>query len=341
MGRLEIGKFFNGKRVAITGANGFIGSWLTEELVKNNADVTILLDKDCKIGLNSISHMSRSLDIIYGDILDYNKTEELVKDKDVIFHLAAITQVIYANKMPIKTFEVNANGTLRILEAIRNVNPNLFLVFTSTDKVYGEPKKLPIYEDDPLVGKSPYDASKLAADRLVYSYYLTYGIRCSILRCSNVIGGRDSNILRIVPSTIISLLNNEIPIIRGNGEQIRDYMYVNDAVNGILLAGKNQNVSNGEVFNLGTESPTSVFDLVMQIINMMKISGIKNPVILGNKTEGEIDQEYLNSKKASNILGWRPRYALKNSLEETIKWYSNNIWWQDIMKSVHEYYKGK
>jgi CDP-glucose 4,6-dehydratase len=331
--------FWKNKKVAITGASGFIGSWLTERLVENSANVTILVKNNDPIGMDSIKHLTNNIDIIYGDVRNKDSVKKLIEGMDVIFHLAAITQVIYGKNNPVETFEVNAYGTLNLLEALRESVNNPFLVFSSTDKVYGEPKYLPIDEEHPLTGKSPYDASKLAAERLIYAYHITYGIKCSIARWSNTIGGKDSNYLRVAPDFIAAIMNGKSPVIRGNGKHIRDYMYVSDAVDGILSLAEKQKLTNGEVFNFGTEKPTSVVELAKLIIKIMGKEGKMEPVILNKPTVGEIDIQYLSAKKTKTKLKWCPNFNLKEGLTETIKWYQANLWWQNVIRRVKEFYK--
>lgn len=331
--------FFEGKKVAITGANGFVGSWLTETLVNKGANVTILLKKNSIVGRRSIRSVVEDLSIVYGDIREVKPIKELVKDNDIIFHLAAITQVIYANNRPVEIFDINANGTLNLLEAIRASKNTPFVVHMSTDKVYGEPKSLPIDESQPLLGKSPYDVSKLAADCLVHSYNMTYGMRSSIIRCSNIIGGRDSNFLRIVPDIIRAIIKNEQPKIRGDGTNLRDYMYVMDAVNALMLVAEKQRLSDGETFNIGTEKPTSVLDITNMIIRIAGKYEMVKPKILNKNLIGEIDKQYLSSKKARSTLGWKPKYSLENSIRETVDWYIRNLWWQEVLNDKISYYK--
>lgn len=330
--------FFSGKRIAITGANGFVGSWLTEALVGKGADVAILMEKNEVVGKRSIKQIEDKLSIIYGDIRDEGSVRKLVEDREIVFHLAAVTQVMYAKDHPVETFDINATGTLKLLEAIRASKSVPFLLYMSTDKVYGEPKYLPIDEAHPLQGKSPYDASKLAADVLVHSYYMTYGMRSSTVRCSNIIGGRDANFLRIVPDIAASIIKKEQPQIRGNGMHVRDYMYISDAVDALMLVAKEQKTTAGDVFNIGTERPTSVIDITNMIIKIAGKAALK-PKILNMDTTGEIDKQYLSSKKAREKLGWKPKYALEKGLKESVDWYMKNLWWQEVMDDNRAYYK--
>jgi len=328
--------FWKSKNVLITGATGFIGSWLTETLVKNNANVTVLVKKNDPFRENAIKHLKKDIKIAYGDIRDERLIETLVKKREIIFHLAAITQVLYSIKNPEETIAVNLGGTFNTLEGMRKSNRNQFLVYVSTDKVYGEPKYLPIDENHPLSAESPYDATKVAADRLVYAYHRTYGIRATILRWSNTYGGRDANLLRAVPDFITSVLNNKPPVIRGHGKHLRDFLYINDVINAILLASEKQSSSNGEVFNLGTKKPTSINELANLII---KLSNCKTkPIILGRDTPGEINRQYLEFEKAKKILGWEPKIDLEKGLKMAINWYKENSWWKNVMKRVNKFY---
>ncbi|MEM7815224.1 MAG: GDP-mannose 4,6-dehydratase [Candidatus Aenigmatarchaeota archaeon] len=326
--------FWDSKSVLVTGATGFIGSWLTEELVKLGAKITVLLNDD-SFGNHAVKHLSDDIQFVKGGVEDCAAIKTAAKDKDVIFHLAAITQVLYSIKNPLKTFSVNLGGTLNVLEAVRKSQNNPFLVYVSTDKVYGEPEYLPIDEKHSLSAKSPYDASKVAADRAVYAYHKAYGIRSSILRWSNAYGGRDANILRAVPDFVTSVLDGKPPVIRGNGRHIRDYMYISDIIRALICAAEKQSVSNGEVFNFGTKKPTSVLELAEKIVNLSGNCNIE-PKILGRDTPGEINQQYLSYVKAAKLLGWSPKVDLDAGLKETISWYKSNPWWRDVMVAVNK-----
>ena len=331
-------KFFKDRRIAITGANGFTGSWLVEKLVNNEAKVTILLKRNSIVGKRSLRGFEDRINIVYGDIRDVKSVQKLVKNSEVVFHLAAVSQVIYSKLDPVATFAINAEGTLNVLESIRKTNVNPFLVYMNTDKVYGEPKYLPIDEEHQISAKSPYDASKLAADRLVSSYYTTYGINSSIVRCSNIIGGKDANFLRIVPGVIRAIIKNKSPVIRGNGKSIRDYMHVSDAISALLLVAEKQNISKNQVFNIGTENPTSVINITNKLLKIAKVNTIK-PKILGTVSSYEINKQYLSNKKAMAQLDWSPKYSLDDSLTQTFDWYTKNMWWQEIISDVEKYYK--
>lgn len=326
--------FWIDKKVLVTGASGFIGSWLTEELVARGADVTAFVNKSDPLGIEAIKHLK--LKIIDGNILDKDKVAEAVAGKDYVFHLAAATQVLHVIRYPREAIDVNVDGTANVLDALRN-NSNAFLIFASTDKVYGEPIRVPIDEMHPLVGKSVYDATKIGADRLVKAYGITYGVKYAIIRCSNIYGGRDANILRIIPEFILNVLDGKPPVIRGSGEHIRDYMHVGDAVNAYLTVAENQDVSNSEEFNFGTGRPTKVIDLTKLLIKTMGKD--MQPVTLGSEShKSEISQQYLDSSKAEKTLGWKPKISLEEGLKMTAEWYAENPWWRAVMKNVSDYY---
>ncbi len=330
--------FWKDKPVLVTGANGFIGSWLSEYLVNSGAQVSTLIKKDDPVGLDSISSISKKVKIVYGDIRDNKLMDKIVKDQDVVMHLAAVTQVLFSIKNPVETVEVDVNGTLNIIEAMRRKNDSAFLVFTSTDKVYGEPQYVPIDEKHSLSAKSPYDASKLAADRLVYSYQTTYGLKSAISRCSNVIGGRDANILRVLPSAIYLLMKNKKPVIRSGGANIRDYMFVDDAVRAISLLAEKQALSNGLAFNFGTGKPTTVLQVVREAIRAYYKTDKFEPVILNQNISGEIDKQYLSSTLAYDKLGWKPTIELKEAVGRTVAWYQNNSNWFNVMDKTSTFY---
>lgn len=323
-------------KVLVTGGTGFIGSWLVRKLLEEGAEVTALVKKNDPLGLGNIGGVKDGIKIIYGDIRDSKEVKKAAKDKELVFHLAAITQVTYSIECPKETFDVNAAGTLNVLEAMRECNENAFLVIASTDKVYGEPVYLPIDEEHPLLGKSPYDASKIAADRMAYSYHKTYGTKVSIIRCSNIYGGADSNILRAVPDFTYAILKNKQPVIRGNGMHKRDFLYVDDAVNAYMSVAKNQSIANGETFNFGTSMETSVKELARL---MAKIAGVKTePRILGMPLKGEIEKQRLSYRKAKRLLNWKPSTNIEEGLRKTMLWYRENKWWSGVVENVSRFY---
>lgn len=318
---------WEGKRVLVTGATGFIGSWLTEALVAKGASVSVLITSDA-LGTGGIPHLMDTVTVVRGDVRNGRAVAKGMEGTEVVFHLAAITQVIDAIQNPVEASSVNIFGTLAVLEQLRKSDAQL--VFASTDKVYGEPESLPIRETHPLSAKSPYDASKLAADRLCYSYVQTYDLPISIVRCSNIYGGRDHNALRAVPDFVLSALDGRDIVIRGTGNHVRDFIYVTDVVEAYLTTAAA--AAKGETFNFGTEHPVTISELAQLIAGFFPtMPAIR---ILGKETKGEIDRQYLSSEKAARVLKWKPRTELRDGLAKTIAWYRENAWWRPVMARV-------
>ena len=324
-------KFWDSKRVFVTGADGFIGSWLAKTLVEKGADVFVVIrdiKRTCGLDLLKIRN---KVEVIHGDIIDLACMERIMNEKEIdsVFHLAAQALVGVANKSPISTFESNIKGTWNVLEACR-LNKNVKrIVVASSDKSYGIQKELPYTEDSPLLGIYPYDASKACADILARSYALTYGLPIAITRNANTYGGADLNFSRLVPDAICSLLKGKQFVIRSDGTLERDYMYVKDAVNGYLTLAQNLDKEEikGQAFNFGTGEPISVIELYVKIAELMGKKDAK-PKILG-EAKNEIDKQFLSIEKVKKAFNWLPKYSLEQGLKETIQWYKENL---DLIK---------
>ena len=315
-------RFWKDKNVFVTGCTGLLGSWLTKALVQKGANVTGLIrDLVPKSNLNW-SGFNDKINIVRGEVEDYFLLERTINEYEVdtVFHLAAQTIVTIANRNPLSTFEANIKGTWNILEACRR-NPLVKrIIVASSDKAYGDQEKLPYNESTPLEGRHPYDVSKSCADLLCRTYFETYKLPVCVTRCGNFYGGGDLNFNRIVPGAIRSILNGEKPIIRSDGTFIRDYFYIEDAVEAyLLLAEKMEDKKiHGEAFNFSNEIQVTVLELVEKIIESMG-SSLK-PKIL-NEATNEIKHQYLSAEKAKKILDWKPRYTLEEALQRTIEWY--------------------
>ncbi|MBI2549630.1 GDP-mannose 4,6-dehydratase [Candidatus Woesearchaeota archaeon] len=309
------------KNVFVTGGNGFVGSWLVNELVKKEANVTCIVRDPVKGSNLEFLGIADQVNTVKGNIEDYNAVEKAMKETgaEVCFHLAAQAIVGIANKSPLQTFETNIKGTWNVLEACRQLGVKRTVV-ASSDKAYGEHEKLPYKEDFCLNGLTPYEASKSCADLLARAYAKTYGLPVAVTRCGNIYGGGDLNWSRIIPGTIKAVLNNESPIIRSDGTPIRDYIYVLDVVAAYLAAAEQLDKEAGKAFNFGTETPVSVLELAKKII---AASGKEiEPVIL-NEAKNELQEQYLDWAKAGKVLGWKPKYSLDAGLKETIAWYTS------------------
>jgi CDP-glucose 4,6-dehydratase len=324
-------RFWRGRNVLVTGATGFVGSWITEALVNMGANVVILVrdvSSLSSLALKSASSIhSRARAAVLGDVTVYSVIERILNEYEVdtCFHLASQTIVGVAKRSPLSTFKSNIMGTWNVLEACRRSRILQRVVVASSDKAYGEPLKLPITEDHPLLAAYPYDASKACADILARTYFETYGLPVGVTRCSNIYGGGDMNFSRIIPDTVRSVLIGKAPIIRSDGTPERDYMYISDAVNAYITLAENLDRPKvkGEAFNFGTGKPVSVLDLVEKIINLAGKPHLK-PVILGRETK-EIKVQYLSTKKAKDALNWEARVSLEQGLVKTIKWYKENM----------------
>lgn len=316
--------FWHNKNVLITGFEGFLGSNLTKRLVSYNANVIGLDIKVKRKNTILIKDIYRNIIVIKGNVTNYKLLRKIISRYkiEVIFHLAAEALVERCLKNPKRTFHTNICGTWNILETCRILNVVKAIVVASSDKAYGKHIKLPYKEDTPLCGNHPYDVSKSCEDLIANTYFHSYNLPVAITRCGNIYGPGDFNFSRIVPDTIKSTLENEKLFIRSDGKFTRDYIYVEDIVDGyILLAEKLQKLKlYGEAFNFSNETPISVLGLVKRIY--MFANKEPNYKIL-NKAKCEIRHQFLSSNKAKEMLGWKPKYTFNEGLKKTIKWYED------------------
>lgn len=324
MDRKDRKTFWLDRPVLVTGCTGFLGSWLTKELVRRGARVVGLVRDTVPQSLLYQGTEFQSLVVVRGVLEDYFLIERVLNefDIDTVFHLAAQTIVTVANRNPLSTFEANLRGTWHILEACRRVSCVKRIAVASSDKAYGAQTQLPYTEDAPLTGIHPYDVSKSCADLLSQAYARTYSLPICIARCGNFYGGGDLNFNRIVPGTLLSIYRDTKPIIRSDGTYLRDYFYIEDAVDAYLHLVEcmdNQEIV-GEAFNFSPEAPVTVLDLVKA---MLETTGAKHlqPVILGEATN-EIKEQFLSGAKARQMLGWSARHTLREGLEKTARWYA-------------------
>ena len=319
-----VNKFWNNKNVFVTGGTGFLGSYLVKKLVNYGANVTILVRDYIPQSNIYIGEEYKKVNVVHGMLEDYLLIERALGEYeiDTVFHLAAQAIVGVANKNPLGTFKANIEGTWNILEAVRKSPLIKRVIVASSDKAYGDQEKLPYDENMPLQGKHPYDVSKSCADLIAQTYYETYKLPVCITRCGNLYGGGDLNFNRIIPQSIQSILNNKAPVIRSDGSFIRDYFYIEDAVDAYInLAEKIVELNlGGQAFNFSNEIQLTVLELVNKILKIMG-SDIK-PIIL-NQGSNEIIHQYLSAKKARTILGWSPNYTIDEGLSKTIEWYKD------------------
>ncbi len=309
--------FWSSKRVFVTGSSGFLGSWVVEELRALGATtIGLVRDRTPQTILPDVT--------VHGALEDYEVILRAINEHeaDTVLHLAAQPLVGTATRQPRSTFEANIRGTWHVLDACRELGRRVKrIVVASTDKAYGEAERLPYDETMPLNGRHPYDASKSCTDILAQTYHHTYGLPVCITRAGNFFGGRDLNFDRIVPGTIRWALRGERPILRSDGSMIRDYVYVRDIVSAYLLLAERMDdpALHGHAFNFSNEQPLSVLAVVERILALMGRADLA-PIILGEATN-EIPRQFLASGKARAMLGWQPRWALDDALNETIAWY--------------------
>lgn len=314
--------FWKGRNVFITGCTGFLGSYLTKELINLEANVTGLVrDIVPKSNLYTTNEYKK-VNMVVGELEDEKLLERILGEYEIqtVFHIAAQAIVGIANRNPLGTFEANIRGTYNLLEAARRSPLVENIVVASSDKAYGDQVRLPYDENMPLQGKHPYDVSKSCTDLIAQAYHKTYGLPVCITRCGNLYGGGDLNFNRIIPQTISRILDEKPPIIRSDGTFIRDYFYVEDAVEAyILLAEKMSELElAGQAFNFSNEIQLSVKDMVAMILKLM--DSHLEPIIL-NQGSNEIKHQYLSAQKARETLGWEPLFTIEEGLARTIDWY--------------------
>lgn len=310
--------------VFVTGATGLLGGWLVDALLARGAHVVGLVRDGIPRSRLVAERLIDRIDVVRGDVTDYFCVERALAEFEIecVFHLAAQTIVGIANRSPLSTFETNVRGTWNVLEASRRQPTVRRVIVASSDKAYGDQERLPYDESTPLQGRHPYDVSKSAADLIAQSYWTTFGLRTAVTRCGNLFGGGDLNWNRVVPGTIRSVLQGSPPVIRSNGRLVRDYLYVEDAVDAYLavaealaetdaVAGQGLNVSYGE--------PQSVIELVGRLLTILARPDLV-PTILDEATN-EIGEQYLDAGRARKLTGWAPRVGLDEGLARTVAWY--------------------
>ena len=314
------------KKILVTGADGFIGSHLTETLIDLGYDVKAFvyynsfnswgwLDSLPKEKLNKI-------EIFTGDVRDPNGVRTAIKGCDVVFHLAALIAIPYSYHSPDSYVDTNIKGTLNVLQACKDYQVEKLLV-TSTSEVYGTAQYVPINELHPKQGQSPYSATKIGADHIAESFFRSFDLPVTIVRPFNTFGPRQSA-RAVIPTIITQLLNGSNEIKLGSLTPTRDLLFVKDTANGFVKIAESNTVL-GEEINIATNNEISIGDLAKNIISII------NPeakIITDNQRlrpeKSEVERLYGDNKKILELTNWQVKYSLKKGLQETIDWFSKS-----------------
>jgi len=316
------------KKVLITGADGFIGSHLTESLVREGYSVRafVLYNSFNSWGwLDQVSvETKKSIEIFAGDIRDPHGVNDAMRGCDAVLHLAALIAIPYSYHSPDTYIDTNVKGTLNVLQAARELGVKR-VIHTSTSEVYGTAQFVPITEEHPLQGQSPYSASKIGADQLAYSFYSSFNLPVVIARPFNTYGPRQSA-RAIIPTVITQIANGAKQLKLGTITPTRDFSYVQDTVNAFIATLKSDNAL-GEVVNFGSNFEISIADIVALIAEQMNAKiEITADIERMRPTKSEVERLWADNSKAKNLFGWSPAFTgrdgLARGIQETISWFA-------------------
>ena len=315
------------KKVMVTGADGFIGSHLTQQLIHEGYDVTAFCAYKSFVTWGWIDTFSKeekdALNIIMGDIRDPNGVRTAMKGQDTVFHLAALIAIPFSYHSPDTYVDTNIKGTLNVLQGARELDTRRVLV-TSTSEVYGTAQYVPIDEKHPYQGQSPYSATKIGADRMAESFYRSFNTPVTIVRPFNTFGPRQSA-RAVIPTIITQLLSGKEEIHLGSLTPTRDFNYVKDTANGFVTIAKHDNTI-GQELNIATEREISIGDLANELIRQIN----PNAKIVTDEDrlrpeKSEVNRLLGTAKKLNGLTGWKPNYTFEQGLAETIQWMRGNL----------------
>ncbi|EFA74445.1 NAD-dependent 4,6-dehydratase LegB [Cylindrospermopsis raciborskii] len=318
------------KKILVTGADGFIGSHLTEALVREGYQVRAFVLYNSFNSWGWLDHSPRevidNLEIFSGDIRDPYNVKSAMNGCDVVLHLAALIAIPYSYHSPATYVETNITGTLNVLQAARSVGVEK-VVHTSTSEVYGTAKFVPITEEHPLQGQSPYSATKIGADQMAMSFYYSFGTPVAIIRPFNTYGPRQSA-RAVIPTVITQIASGKRQIKLGSLHPTRDFNYIKDTVRGFIAIAKSQS-SVGEVINIGSNFEISIGDTVELIAESM---GVEVEIVTDDvrlrPEKSEVNRLWADNSKAKRVINWEPLYAgregFKQGLIETAAWFTNS-----------------
>ena len=322
-------------KILVTGADGFIGSHLTEELIRQGHDVRAFVLYNSFNSWGWLDHaapeIKRSLDVFAGDIRDPHGVKTAMKGCDVVLHLAALIAIPYSYHSPDTYIDTNIKGTLNIVQAARELGVQK-IVHTSTSEVYGTARFVPITEEHPLQGQSPYSASKIGADQIAMSFYSSFATPVSVIRPFNTYGPRQSA-RAVIPTIITQIANGSRKIKLGSLHPTRDFNYVTDTVAGFIAVAESER-SVGEFINVGSNYEISIGDTVAMIADIMNVKiEIETDDVRLRPDKSEVERLWADNQKALALAGWQPKYAdkdgLKRGLTETVEWLTKpeNLAW--------------
>ncbi|MBP2664525.1 MAG: NAD-dependent dehydratase [Firmicutes bacterium] len=316
------------RKILVTGADGFIGSHLTEELIRQGYNVRAFVMYNSFNSWGWLDHSEKellnNLDVFSGDIRDPNGVREAMKGCDVVLHLAALIAIPYSYHSPDTYVDTNIKGTLNVIQAAKDLGVSK-VVHTSTSEVYGTARFVPITEEHPLQGQSPYSASKIGADQLALSFFRSFGTPIAVIRPFNTYGPRQSA-RAVIPTIITQILGGACKIKLGSLHPTRDFNYVKDTVAGFISV-MNSDAAIGEVINIGSGFEVSIGNTVKMIADILRSEvAIEQDEIRKRPEKSEVERLWADNSKAQTLLGWKPQYAGVNGfhrgLEETIQWFS-------------------
>lgn len=317
---------FSERTVLITGASGFMGTWLTRRLVEQGTTVVTLLSHYDASSLYVSSGLINRVVNIPGNLTDFATIDRILRDYriDTVFHLAAIAIEGHVFNDPLLGFETNIRGTYHVLEACRrNADIVRRVVIASSDKAYGDSDRLPYTEDMPLAGRNPYDCSKSCADLLAKSYHHSFGLPVAVGRFGNIYGGGDLNFTRLIPGNIRRIRANERPFVKVpiHGEFERDFLYVEDAVDSYLAmaAGLDRTEVQGEAFNFALGEHFTPTQVVRELQVLMNKTDLALNIV--RQDHSEIFHQHVSADKAQALIGWKPQHTFQQGLKKTLDWY--------------------
>lgn len=318
------------RKILVTGADGFIGSHLVEALVAAGHDVRAFV---CYNSFNSWGWLDGSpvasrIEVVAGDIRDAHAVHDAIRDCDMVFHLAALIAIPFSYVAPQSYVDTNITGTLNVLQAARELGVGR-VVHTSTSEVYGTARFVPITEEHPLQGQSPYSASKIAADQIALSYYCSFATPVTVVRPFNTYGPRQSA-RAVIPTIIAQLASGKRTIHLGAEHPTRDFNFVEDTVAGFMAVGFAGEQVLGEVINIGSGFEISIGDTARLIGDVMGI-----PVQIETESKrlrpakSEVERLWASNEKAQELVGWTPRYGgldgFRQGLSRTIEWFQDPV----------------